>query len=141
MPVPAVALATDDENGAQDFFYICPAHLTDRGFATAIVDEAAEAEKKKKEEMDKEIEKLKKEYEEKVKRKEEKKKDKDKDKDKDKGKGKEKVEDDKVKTEEEEKPKPETAIEVPSFSEYQLHRYVLNRSTVRRLHRIGQLHI
>ncbi|KAK6524272.1 hypothetical protein TWF694_005926 [Orbilia ellipsospora] len=111
----------------KDFFYICPVHLSDRGFATAMVDEAAEAEKKKKEEMDKELEKIKKEYEEKMKRKEEKKKDKDKDKDKDKGKEKAKDTEspDKEKPEDE-KPKVEKAVEVPSFSEYQLHRNFFN---------------
>ncbi|KAK6334282.1 hypothetical protein TWF730_003496 [Orbilia blumenaviensis] len=112
----------------KDFFYICPSHLNDRGFATAVIDEAAEAEKRKNEEMAKELEKLKQEFEEKQKRKEEKKKDKDKDKDK---KGKEK---DKVKEEEEaekvkieaEKAKAEKAVEAPSFSEYNLHRNFFN---------------
>ncbi|KAF3906966.1 hypothetical protein ABW21_db0200261 [Orbilia brochopaga] len=111
----------------KDFFYICPAHLADKGFATAQVDEAAEAERKKKEEMDQELEKLKREYEEKMKRKEEKKQD------KDKGKGKEK------KDEEAEKAKIETenaastaakaveaAAPVASFSQYQLHRDFFN---------------
>ncbi|EPS35704.1 hypothetical protein H072_10838 [Dactylellina haptotyla CBS 200.50] len=77
--------------------------------------------------MDKELEIIKKEYEEKLKRKEEKKKDKDKDKDK--GKEKEKVKEeedsDKVKTEAE-KLKAEKAVEVPSFSKYQLHRDFFN---------------
>ncbi|KAF3929869.1 hypothetical protein ABW19_dt0207734 [Dactylella cylindrospora] len=109
----------------KDFFYICPGHLTDRGFATAVVDEAAEAEKKKKEEMDKELEIIKKEYEEKLKRKEEKKKDKDKDKGKEAEKDKDKdLDADKIKTEADEKAKAEKTTEVPSFSEYQLHRYV-----------------
>ncbi|KAK6347655.1 hypothetical protein TWF718_005494 [Orbilia javanica] len=111
----------------KDFFYICPSHLSDRGFATAIVDEAAEAEKRKKEEMDKELEKLKQEFEEKQKRKEEKK-SKDKDDDK-KGKDKAKVKEeeaDKLKVEEEEKAKTEQAVEAPSFSEYNLHRDFFN---------------
>ena len=33
----------------QDYFYVCPGHLKDRGFATPIVDEAEAAAKKKKE--------------------------------------------------------------------------------------------
>jgi hypothetical protein len=51
----------------QDFFYICTSHLSDRGFASPIVDAEAEAAKKKKELMDKEIAKIKQEYEEKQK--------------------------------------------------------------------------
>lgn len=77
--------------------------------------------------MDRELEILKKEYEEKLKRKEEKKNDKDKDKSKDKDKGKEKEKEsneDKAKTEESPKSKPEAPVEAPSFSQYQLHRYV-----------------
>ncbi|KAF3915922.1 hypothetical protein AA313_de0204967 [Arthrobotrys entomopaga] len=73
--------------------------------------------------MDKELEKLKKEYEEKMKRKEEKKKDKDKDKDKGKEKAKEAEVSDKEKPEE---PKVEKNVEIPSFSEYQLHRNFFN---------------
>lgn len=47
----------------QDFFYICPGHLKDRGFATPDADEVAAAEaKRKKEELDAEIEKVKREY-------------------------------------------------------------------------------
>ncbi|KAF3313687.1 hypothetical protein TWF173_005758 [Orbilia oligospora] len=114
----------------KDFFYICPSHLNDRGFATAVIDEAAEAEKRKKEEMDKELEKLKQEFEEKQKRKEEKNKDKDKDKDKkEKEKEKAKVKDeetDKLKVEETEKAKTEQAVEASSFSEYNLHRNFFN---------------
>jgi hypothetical protein len=60
----------------QDYFYICPVHLKDRGFCSPIVDEAEVAAKKKKEEMDHEIEKVKQEYEEKMRKKKEKSKDK-----------------------------------------------------------------
>ena len=71
----------------KDFFYACPSHLTDRGFASPIVDEKAEAEKKKQEELAKEKAAVIKEYEEKKKKK-----------------GKEaKKKDDPVKTAEEEK--------------------------------------
>lgn len=66
----------------QDFFYVCVSHLSDRGFASAVVDAEAEAAKKKKELMDKEIEKIKQEYEEKQRKKKSKKKSKDDDKDK-----------------------------------------------------------
>jgi AAA-ATPase Vps4-associated protein 1 len=88
----------------QDFFYICPGHLTDPGFASPVINAEAEAAKAKKAAMDKEIEKVKLEYEEKQKKKKEKKKakkgdDKDKDKKKedeeDEGKA-EKERDDKV---------------------------------------------
>lgn len=58
----------------QDFFYICPGHLTDPGFASPVINAEAEAAKAKKAEMDREIEKVKLEYEEKQKRKKEKKK-------------------------------------------------------------------
>jgi hypothetical protein len=61
----------------QDFFYICKTHLKDKGFASPIVDEKAEAEKRRKEALDLEIAKIKKEYEEKLKAKKKKKDDKD----------------------------------------------------------------
>lgn len=68
---------------AQDYFYVCIGHLSDRGFCQPDADEAAEiAARKKKEEMDREIEKVKKEYEEKQRIKKERRKAKDKDKDK-----------------------------------------------------------
>ncbi len=54
-------------NPLQDYFYVCPGHLKDKGLATPIIDEAEAAAKKKKEEMDLEIEIIKKEYEEKMK--------------------------------------------------------------------------
>ncbi|KAJ2981445.1 hypothetical protein NUW58_g6687 [Xylaria curta] len=81
----------------QDFFYVCPAHLKDRGFCSPIIDHEAVAAAKKKREMDEEVERLKKEYEEKQRKKEkeaEKEKDKDKEKDKkdDKNKNEDKAE-------------------------------------------------
>ncbi|KAL5120515.1 hypothetical protein ACEQ8H_001533 [Pleosporales sp. CAS-2024a] len=67
----------------KDFFYICPGHVSDRGFCQPDAEEAAAIEaKKKKDELDAEIEKVKKEYEEKQRLKHEKKKGKDADKDK-----------------------------------------------------------
>lgn len=56
----------------QDFFYVCPIHLKDRGFCSPIVDSEKEAAKKKEEALAREIEKVKKEYEEKQRRKKEK---------------------------------------------------------------------
>ncbi|KAI3323900.1 DUF1742-domain-containing protein [Xylariaceae sp. AK1471] len=82
----------------QDFFYVCPAHLKDRGFCSPIIDQDAVAAKKKKE-MDEEVERLKKEYEEKQRKKKEneaekeKGKEKDEDKEKDKKDSKDKKED------------------------------------------------
>lgn len=81
----------------QDFFYVCPAHLKDKGFCSPIVDEAAVAARKKKE-MDAEIERVKKEFEEKQKKKE-------KEKEKDKKKAKDKKDDDKK-----EEKKPEDKV-------------------------------
>ena len=52
----------------KDFFYTCLAHLKDRGFASPVVDEKAEAEKKKQEELAKEKEAIIKEYEAKSKK-------------------------------------------------------------------------
>ncbi|KAL3481611.1 VPS4-associated protein 1 [Aspergillus californicus] len=60
----------------KDFFYVCPIHLQDRHFCSAIVNEEEEAAKKKAEEMAREIEKVTKEYEGKQKKKKDKKKDK-----------------------------------------------------------------
>ncbi|KAJ8129945.1 hypothetical protein O1611_g3686 [Lasiodiplodia mahajangana] len=68
----------------QDFFYVCPAHLKDRGFCSPIIDHEAIAAAKNKKEIDEEVERLKKEYEEKQRKKKEKEAEKDKDKDKDK---------------------------------------------------------
>lgn len=56
-------------DASKDHFYICLGHLTDRGFATPVVDEADVASKKKQEELDREIELVKKEYGEKLSRK------------------------------------------------------------------------
>lgn len=53
----------------EDFFYVCQAHLKDRGFASPIVDDADVAAKRRKEEMDREVELVTKEYEEKLKKK------------------------------------------------------------------------
>ncbi|OAG38398.1 hypothetical protein AYO21_07381 [Fonsecaea monophora] len=96
---PSVKVLITPDN--KDFFYVCVSHLSDRGFASPIVDAEAEAAKKKKEWMDKEIEKIKQEYEEKQRNKKAKKKAKDDDKDKkkdddDDGKA-EKERDDKIK--------------------------------------------
>ena len=51
----------------QDFFFVCPGHLKDRGFCSPIIDEAAVAAKKKKE-MEAEVERVKQEFEEKQKK-------------------------------------------------------------------------
>lgn len=87
-----------DSPSQQDFFFVCPSHLKDRGFCSPIVDQAA-IDAKKKKDMEAEVEKVKKEYEERQrKKKEESEKSKDKDKDKDKekdGDDKKKAEDDK----------------------------------------------
>ncbi|KAJ6000722.1 hypothetical protein N7481_001131 [Penicillium waksmanii] len=80
-PSTSVLITPDNK----DFFYVCPAHLQDRHFCSAIVDTDGEAAREKEKKMAEEIEKVKKEYEEKQKRKKEKKSDKDeKDKDKEK---------------------------------------------------------
>ena len=70
---------------------MCASHLSDKGFATPIVDPEVEAGRLKKEAMDKEIAKIKAEYEEKQKKKKAKKKGKDA---KEKEKEKEKKDDD-----------------------------------------------
>lgn len=54
----------------QDFFYICKGHLTDKGFCSPIVDQAA-IDRAAKEAQEREIERVKKEYEEKQRQKEE----------------------------------------------------------------------
>jgi len=87
----------------QDFFYLCPGHLKDRGFCTPDADEvAALAAKHKQAELDKEIETVKQEYEEKKKRKDQKRKEKEKEKD-DKDKEKSKDKDEKERQQEEDK--------------------------------------
>lgn len=68
-PTPKVLITPD----SKDFFYICASHLTDKGFASPIIDAEAEAARLKKEAMDKEIAKIKAEYEEKQKKKKSKK--------------------------------------------------------------------
>lgn len=60
----------------KDFFYICPAHLKDRNFCSAVVDTAGAEAKVKEEALAREIEKVKREYEEKQQRKKEKEKEK-----------------------------------------------------------------
>lgn len=53
----------------QDYFYVCPGHLKDRGFCAPIIDEAEAAAKRKKEKLDREVELIKKEYDEKIEKK------------------------------------------------------------------------
>lgn len=81
-PTTSVLITPDQK----DYFYVCPGHLSDRGYCTPIVDEAEAAAKKKKEELDREIELIKKEYEEKIKKRKKSKESKEKDKSKDKSK-------------------------------------------------------
>ena len=87
----------------QDFFYICPGHLKERGFCTPLIDEAEAEAKRKKEAMDREIELIKQEYEDKMKKKS---KNKDK-KAKEEEKGKEKAKDEDGEDDDEEKAKKE----------------------------------
>ncbi|KAH7356710.1 VPS4-associated protein 1 [Rhexocercosporidium sp. MPI-PUGE-AT-0058] len=90
-PSTSVMVAPDNK----DFFYVCPAHLKDKGFCNPIIDEAAVAAKKKKE-MDAEVERLKQEFEEKQKKKKEKESAKEKEKEKEKDKDKDKDSDEKA---------------------------------------------
>ncbi|CAL3967560.1 unnamed protein product [Diplocarpon coronariae] len=102
---PSTSVLVAPEN--KDFFYVCPAHLKDKGFCNAIIDEVAVAAKKKKE-MEAEVERVKQEFEEKKKKKLERDMAKDKDKEKDKGKsGEEKTEE--KKTTEKKNPQDKTA--------------------------------
>lgn len=87
---------------SDDWFHICPGHLTDRKFAIPK-DEEDLAKKKRDEELEKEIEAVKKEFEEKKRKKAEKNKDKNKDAEKDKKKEEQKKEDEKDEKEQEEK--------------------------------------
>ncbi|KAI0385619.1 DUF1742-domain-containing protein [Hypomontagnella monticulosa] len=66
---PSSSVLVTPEN--KDFFYVCPAHIKDRGFCSPIIDQDAAAAKKKKE-MEDELERVKKEYEEKQRKKKEK---------------------------------------------------------------------
>ncbi|PLB54425.1 DUF1742-domain-containing protein [Aspergillus steynii IBT 23096] len=75
-PSSSVLITPDNK----DFFYVCPVHLKDRNFCSAIVDVEEQEVKRKKEAMDAEIEKVKREYEEKQRRKKEKSKEKEKEK-------------------------------------------------------------
>ncbi|KAK3171118.1 hypothetical protein OEA41_003202 [Lepraria neglecta] len=118
-PTTSVLITPDNK----DYFYVCPGHLKDRGFATPIIDEAEAAAKKKKEATDREIELIRQEYEEKMKK--QKNKDKDK-KAKDADKGKEKAKDDeskdddddeKAKKEKDDKIKAITNKEPPSVAD------------------------
>lgn len=80
---PSSTVLITPEN--DDWFHICPGHLTDRSFAIAKdADEIAQ--KKRDAEIEAEIQAVKKEYEEKIRKKLEKRKTKDGDKDKDKAK-------------------------------------------------------
>jgi hypothetical protein len=91
--------------GSDDWFHICPGHLTDRKFAIPK-DEEDLANKKREEELEKEIEAVKKEFAEKARKKADKRKEKEKDKDGDKDKDKKKdeqKEDEKDEKEKEEK--------------------------------------
>ncbi|KAF2100676.1 DUF1742-domain-containing protein [Rhizodiscina lignyota] len=99
-PSTSVLITPDNK----DFFYICPGHLKDRGFAIPDADEAAAVEeRKKKEALDREIEAVKKEYAEKQKEKEKKRKEKEKNKDKDKKKEDKKEEEEEDKNDEKER--------------------------------------
>ncbi|PQE17328.1 VPS4-associated 1 protein [Rutstroemia sp. NJR-2017a BVV2] len=77
---PSTSVLITPEN--KDFFYVCPTHLKDKGFATPIIDEAAIAAKKKKE-LDDEIERIRQGFEEKQRKRKEKEKEAEKDKEKD----------------------------------------------------------
>jgi len=88
----------------QDFFYVCVGHLSDRGFASPLVDPKVEAEKEREEAKKREIEKVIKEYEEKQHKKKEMKKAKKDGDEKDGGKDKKEEDDDqKAKNERDEK--------------------------------------
>ncbi|KAI9829057.1 MAG: hypothetical protein M1832_000080 [Thelocarpon impressellum] len=88
-PTTSVLITPD----SRDFFYVCNGHLTDKGFCSPIIDEAA-AKRAADEARQREIEAVKKEYEEKQRKKEEKKKQKEKGKEK--GKSKEENKDEKM---------------------------------------------
>ncbi|KAI1474360.1 DUF1742-domain-containing protein [Daldinia eschscholtzii] len=96
-PSTSVLITPDNK----DFFYVCPAHLKDRGFCSPVVDHDAIAAKKKKE-MEDEIERVKKEYEEKQRKKKEKESEKSK-----------KENEDKEKKESEKKDEPSPPVKTP----------------------------
>ncbi|TEY69470.1 hypothetical protein BOTCAL_0116g00180 [Botryotinia calthae] len=98
---PSASVLITPEN--KDFFYVCPSHLKDKGFATPIIDEAAIAAKKKKE-MDDEVARVKQEFEEKQKRKKEKETSKKDEKEKNSEDKKDEGKKDEKKTDEKEKP-------------------------------------
>jgi hypothetical protein len=96
---------------SDDWFHVCPGHLTDRKFAIAK-DEEDLAKKKREEDLEKEIEAVKKDYEEKLRKKAEKRKAKDKDKEKDKDAEKDKRKDEQKEDEKDEKEKEEKLKEL-----------------------------
>ncbi|KAL2110785.1 hypothetical protein VUR80DRAFT_714 [Thermomyces stellatus] len=65
---PTSSVLLSEGTDTKDFFFVCPAHLTDRKFCTPIVDENA-AEARKKKAMEEEMERVKREYEEKKRKK------------------------------------------------------------------------
>lgn len=104
-----------NQEDGKDWFYICPGHLADRGFASPLVDPAEEAARLRKEELEREIELVKREYEDKAAKKKAKGKDKDKEVQKKKdeiAKREEADKDDKVKALEEEKQAQSPSLEV-----------------------------
>lgn len=86
---------------SKDFFYVCPVHLKDRNFCSAVVDAEEQEAKRKQEAMAAEVEKVKREYEEKQRRRKEK--SKEKEKEKTDGKDEDKKKDEQKSTKEEEK--------------------------------------
>lgn len=109
---------------SDDWFHICPGHLTDRKFAIPK-DEEDMAKKKREEELEKEIEAVKKEFEEKQRKKKEKRKEKDAEKDKKKDEQKEDEKDEKEKEEklkelEQKKEPAKAAVQGPRI--FELHK-------------------
>ncbi|KAK4160250.1 hypothetical protein QBC43DRAFT_114631 [Cladorrhinum sp. PSN259] len=87
---PSTSVLITQDN--KDWFYVCPAHLKDKGFCTPKIDHAA-IEARKKKELEDEIARVTKEYEEKQKKKKEQKETKDGKDEKDKNKDKDKEKD------------------------------------------------
>jgi len=104
---PSTSVLVTAEN--KDFFYVCPAHLKDKGFCSPIIDEAAVAAKKKRE-MEAEVQRVKQEFEEKQKKKKEKEQEKGTQKDKD-------TKDEKKDEKKPEEKKPDTASGPPANEE------------------------